>query len=86
MNLKKIAGTAVIAGALGAASLALGAGSAQADPDWVTRTFVDSGAGRLDSGTLGSGNQLGPAWAGQEMVPLALPARSLERGSTRDSL
>ena len=39
MNLKKIAGTAMIAGALGAASLGLGAGSAQADPDWVTRTF-----------------------------------------------
>ena len=35
MNLKKIAGTAMIAGAVGAASLGLGAGSAQADPNWV---------------------------------------------------
>jgi hypothetical protein len=33
MNVKKIAGTAVIAGALGAATLGLGAGTAQAD-DW----------------------------------------------------
>lgn len=51
MNLKKIAGTAMIAGALGAAPLGLGAVSAQADPggrgpnipwnpgpgDWVDR-------------------------------------------------
>jgi hypothetical protein len=34
MNVKKIAGTAAIAGALGAAALGLGAGTAQAD-DWV---------------------------------------------------
>ena len=34
MNVKKIAGTAIIAGALGAAALGLGAGTAQAD-DWV---------------------------------------------------
>jgi hypothetical protein len=34
MNLKKIAWTATIGGALGAAALGLGAGSAQAD-DWV---------------------------------------------------
>ncbi|CRZ18184.1 hypothetical protein BN2156_05085 [Mycolicibacterium neworleansense] len=34
MNLKKAAGTALIAGALGIGSLALGAGSAQADPRW----------------------------------------------------
>ncbi|HZA09082.1 hypothetical protein [Mycobacterium sp.] len=34
MNLTKIAGTATIAGALGAAALGLGAGTAQAD-DWV---------------------------------------------------
>ena len=34
MNVKKIAGTATVAGALGAAALGLGAGSAQADPDW----------------------------------------------------
>ena len=45
---------------------------------------MDSGAGRL--GWLGSGNQLGPARTGQEMVPLALPARSLDWGSTRDTL
>ena len=32
MNLKKIAGTATLAGALGAATLGLGAGSAQAAP------------------------------------------------------
>ena len=32
MNLKKIAGTATLAGALGAAALGLGAGSAQAQP------------------------------------------------------
>jgi hypothetical protein len=35
VDLKRIAGTATIAGALGAAALGLGAGSAQADPDWV---------------------------------------------------
>jgi len=35
MNLKKIAGTAALAGALGAAALGLGGGSAQADPNWV---------------------------------------------------
>ena len=35
MNLKKIAGTATIAGVLGAAALGLGPASAQADPDWV---------------------------------------------------
>lgn len=34
MNVKKIAGTAIIAGALGAAALGLGAGTAQAD-DWM---------------------------------------------------
>jgi hypothetical protein len=34
MNLKKIAGTATVAGALVAAALGLGAGSAQADPHW----------------------------------------------------
>ena len=34
MNVKKIAGTATVAGALGAAALGLGAGTAQAD-DWV---------------------------------------------------
>jgi hypothetical protein len=34
MNLKKIAITATMAGALGAASFGLGAGSAQADPKW----------------------------------------------------
>lgn len=34
MNLKKIDGTAALAGALGAAALGLGAGSAQADPGW----------------------------------------------------
>jgi hypothetical protein len=35
MNLKKIAGTATIAGVLGAAALGLGPASAQADPHWV---------------------------------------------------
>ncbi len=35
MRMKKIAGAAAIAGALGAAGLGLGAGSAQADPIWV---------------------------------------------------
>ena len=35
INLKKIAGTATIAGVLGAAALGLGPASAQADPDWV---------------------------------------------------
>jgi hypothetical protein len=35
MNLKKIAGTATIAGVLGAAALGLAAASAQANPDWV---------------------------------------------------
>jgi hypothetical protein len=34
VNLKKIAGTATVATALGAAALGLGAGSAQADPGW----------------------------------------------------
>ena len=34
MNVKKIAGTATLAAALGAAALGLGAGSAQADPGW----------------------------------------------------
>ncbi len=35
MTLKRIAGTAAVAAALGAAALGLGAGSAQADPIWV---------------------------------------------------
>ena len=35
MKIKKIAGTAILAGSLGAASLGLGAGSAQADRIWV---------------------------------------------------
>ena len=35
MRIKKIAGTAAIAAALGAAGLGLGAGSAQADQIWV---------------------------------------------------
>jgi hypothetical protein len=35
MSIKKIAGTAAVAGALGAAGLGLGAGSAQADQIWV---------------------------------------------------
>lgn len=35
MGIKKIAGAAAIAGALGAAGLGLGAGSAQADAHWV---------------------------------------------------
>ncbi len=35
MNLKRIAATATLAGAVGAAALGFGAGSAQADPDWV---------------------------------------------------
>jgi hypothetical protein len=34
VNMKKIAGAAMIASALGAASLGLGTGSAQADPGW----------------------------------------------------
>ncbi len=35
MAFKRIAGTAAVAGALGAAALSLGAGSAQADRIWV---------------------------------------------------
>ena len=35
MNIKTIVGTAALAGALGAAALGLGAGSAQADRIWV---------------------------------------------------
>ena len=35
MTFKRIAGAAAVAGALGAAALGLGAGSAQADPIWV---------------------------------------------------
>src|SRR6478609_10291588 len=35
MNLKKMAGTALLAGAMGAAGLGLGAGTAQADDHWV---------------------------------------------------
>lgn len=35
MNLKKIAGTAALTGALGAAALGVGSGWAQADPDWI---------------------------------------------------
>ncbi|MFY9922038.1 MAG: hypothetical protein WAL26_27165 [Mycobacterium sp.] len=35
MNIRKIAGTAALAGAIGAAALGLGAGSAQADDIWV---------------------------------------------------
>jgi hypothetical protein len=34
MNLKRIAATATMTGALGAAALGLGASPAQADPDW----------------------------------------------------
>ena len=82
----KIAGTAMIAGALGAASLGLGTGSAQADPGWgpdIAVWILRPG----DWVQLGSGSQLGPARTGQEMVPLALPhPRSLDWGSTRDTL
>ena len=35
VNIKRIAGTATLAAALGAGALGLGAGSAQADPKWV---------------------------------------------------
>ena len=42
MNLKKIAGTATLAGALGAAALGLGAGSAQAAPKWNPNPVVPS--------------------------------------------
>lgn len=35
MNLKKIAGTTALTGALGAAALGVGSGWAQADPDWI---------------------------------------------------
>ena len=42
MNLKKIAGTAIFAGALGAAALGLGVGSAQAAPKWNPRPVVPS--------------------------------------------
>jgi hypothetical protein len=35
MSIKKFAGAVVVAGALGAAGLGIGAGSAQADPIWV---------------------------------------------------
>ena len=35
MNIKKMAGTALLAGAMGAAGLGLGAGAAQADDHWV---------------------------------------------------
>ena len=35
MNIKKIAGTAILAGVLSGAALGLGAGSAQADRIWV---------------------------------------------------
>ena len=40
MDLKKIAGTATLAGALGAAALGLGAGSAQAQPKWNPNPVV----------------------------------------------
>ena len=42
MNLKKIAGTATLAGALGAAALGLGAGLAQAEPKWNPNPVVPS--------------------------------------------
>jgi hypothetical protein len=42
MNLKKIAGTAILAGALGAAALGLGAGLAQAAPKWNPNPVVPS--------------------------------------------
>ena len=42
MNLKKIAGTAALAGALGAAALGLGVGSAQAQPKWNPHPVVPS--------------------------------------------
>jgi hypothetical protein len=42
MNLKKIVGTATLAGALGAAALGLGAGSAQAEPKWDPNPVVPS--------------------------------------------
>jgi hypothetical protein len=42
MNLKIIAGTATLAGALGAAAFGLGAGSAEAAPKWDPRPVVPS--------------------------------------------
>ena len=42
MNLKKIAGTATLAGALGVAALGLGVGSAQAAPKWDPNPVVPS--------------------------------------------
>jgi hypothetical protein len=42
MNLTRIAGTATLAGALGAAALGLGAGSAQAAPKWNPNPVVPS--------------------------------------------
>ena len=42
MNLKKIAGTAALAGALGAAAVGIGVGSAQAAPKWDPRPVVPS--------------------------------------------
>ena len=51
MNLKKIDGTAALAGALGAAALGLGAGSAQADPGWDPNIPWIPGPRRLGSRT-----------------------------------
>ena len=86
MNIKKIAGTATLAAALGAAALGLGAGSAQADPKWVDPNIpwipgdwnpdwnpgVNWGAART------SQESLWPA-----LLDLRNTARSLDKWSTR---
>lgn len=48
MNIKKVAGTAIIAGALGAGSLGLGAAAAQADPGWGPNIPWVPGPGWVD--------------------------------------
>ncbi|WP_135457315.1 hypothetical protein [Mycobacterium sp. DL99] len=48
MSLKKVAGTVMIAGALGLGSLGLGAGTAQADPGWGPNIPWVPGPGWVD--------------------------------------
>ncbi len=60
MNIRKIAGTAALAGAIGAAALGLGSGSAQADDIWVPDIpWIPWGAGHwIPDANLGPPGQV----------------------------
>ena len=83
MKIKKIAGTAAVAGAMSAAGLGLGAGSAQADRIWVPDIpGIPWGPGHWVDEWIPDPN-LGLAGTDQECMVSLEPARSLDRRSAR---